>query len=447
MIKINLDIPETIEEWGKKLDIHKKILNQLNQVGITVIYPHKHSYHSHDKFSRWYGAENRLLNSTDTSSFVHLFLIRNITKESFMELLGQVLETVHEKQDAYVLLDGNKKYYFDYFPEHVKIIHKYRTNIITPLEKTYPKKNMYNKLKEILDNIPNLPIPPKAIYGYGSFFREKEIIGDIDISIEYDYENPRWKKFLSFFTWDDDDPDKERKIENYNKLRDIVFEERQLEYKKRNRLIRFKKKCQEKEFQKKLKDLDIDIELLQYCTWSQLCGDKDFYYGFYFRPSLEEVFNKSFKMKKEGISISFLDRIDRGQNYILLWSKKNTDFEYNYQNWYKNEKDSYIRKEYFHLLNEIDKWIKNYKDEKRYIDSEITDQLKNADIEAIKKFNRLKSKFPSSFDPEETYSSISELVNVLRDMMKDISLEEEKSKKKIRFFYEFNNSVWGKKFT
>jgi len=39
-----------------------------------------------------------------------------------------------------------------------------------------------------------------------------------------------------------------------------------------------------------------------------------------------------------------------------------------------------------------------------------------------------------------------ELVNALRDMMKDISLEAEKSKKKIRFFYEFNNSVWGKKF-
>ncbi|MBD3213429.1 MAG: hypothetical protein GF311_12550 [Candidatus Lokiarchaeota archaeon] len=55
---------------------------------------------------------------------------------------------------------------------------------------------MYKKLKTMFKNIKRLPIKPKEIYGYGSFFREKEKIGDVDIHIEYDdHTNQRWEDF------------------------------------------------------------------------------------------------------------------------------------------------------------------------------------------------------------------------------------------------------------
>jgi hypothetical protein len=433
-----------LDRWTDKFKVHTKIIAELTSLQIKFMYADKLSNHKFYKYSKWYGTHNRLFNLPDESDIIIFFLVGNVSKDYFMKLLSEILVGLDKRKTIYVLLNGKKNPYFDYLPKQITIIHKFQGESYTLERRKYQKKNMYQKIKRLIRNIPNLPIPPKAIYGYGSFFREKEIIGDIDLYIEYDQEHPRWKKFYSFFRWDDKDSQAEKKVENYHKLREIIQKERELERKNSDHLRRFQVKCQEETFQKKIQQFDLDIELLQYCTWGQLCGDQDYYYGFYFRPSIENIFKKSFKTRKTGININPFNSLDDGKNYILLWSQEKPDFETNYQDWFTNEKDRYIRKEYLHLVEEIDRWIEYYKEEKRYTESHLTQQLETFDSIAISKFTNLKSKYSPSIESKETYNSLSKKVNRLRDSLKTIVEEAEKQKDRILFYDEFNNSMWNR---
>ncbi|KKK55835.1 hypothetical protein LCGC14_3070570, partial [marine sediment metagenome] len=283
----------------------------------------------------------------------------------------------------------------------IRIFHKFKENSIVPKRKSYKKSTSYEKLKELFSNLPQFPLQPIKIYGYGSFFRDKELIGDIDLYFKLDYEDPKWTNFRSFFT-------KRGKL--FHEFYEIIHAEY---VNPTNLKISFFNKCQEPDFQKRIEKFNLSLDILQYYTWTKLIRGNIM--GM-FLPDLDNLFLRMFRKKRKGISAhSSLDSEKDGGNYILLWSRDHPSFEDNYKKWEEFNKEDYIRKEYLNSISIIDNWIEAFKEGSTPY--RVDDKTRDYSLQQLED---LKNKYPPIIKLSDTYKSLSNKINDLRETTKKI---------------------------
>lgn len=419
-----------IEEWYRKMNIHERIQKKLAPYGIKFVYGYYDPNLDYRFFGEFYAFKKLSESFKKENTQFLLYLVIKIGKKQFPWLIRALDQECPESCKKLLLLNCSKNRLFTQLPKDVTIIHKYRDDILTPSPRKYNKKNMYDKLKNKINSVSTFPIHPKAIYGYGSFFRNKNKLGDVDLYIDYDYDHPKWKKFKSFFRFGslyDGIGNDEEKQNNFYKLRKMLKE---YYFSIEGKKPQFQKICLEEEFRVKLNKFNIDIELLQYCTWSELLGSKDWMFG-HFVPDLSAIFKKMFRKRTKGIEIQPFNRLNDGKNYILLWSPEKPNFEENYSEWEKI-KNEYIKNEYLHLVSDLDNWIKKFVENRKYYFKEVELEINRLDDEACERFKRLKAKFPPKIEEDATFESISEKVNNLREEMKKITTEVAEKKEQIK---------------
>ncbi len=420
-----------IKEWFEYFNIPKQIQEGFKKLGIKYLETPHWCLDDFNKISSHFGyLEYDAIDLNEKASFI-IYLINKVSKMKFEFMLERIKKYKQQGYKVIVIINCKRKNYFNLLPDNIQILHRFKTDSIIPQSREYHKKKVYEKLKKLFKNLENLPIKPKAIYGYGSFFREKEKIGDIDLHIEYDDKNPLWEEFLSFFMIKDNDPNREKKLKDYYELRELIIKEREKERTKNKRLNSFKNKAEKKKFQEKIEKFNLNINLLKYCTWGELCGDEDWEYGVRFMPDLRRIFKKIFISRRKGIEINPFSELDDGKNYILLWSKEKPNFENNYNEWKNQHKENYIRKEYLHLVEDIDKWIDQHKNFKKYPTVYSQKKYSKLNKQAIEEYEKLKEAFPKEIKDSDDYKTLSKKINQLRDQMKNINDKILKKKAKL----------------
>lgn len=215
------------------------------------------------------------------------------------------------------------------------------------------------------------------------------------MKITHDFNNPDWKNYTSLFTQN----------EKRRAFRRILFEE----YRNMGKDEKpFAETCQDPNFQEEIMLLDVKPEWLTSLTWRELFNSEC--------PGLHELFLRMFRKNTKGISVnSLFDEFNEGVNYILLWSRDKPSFEKNYQDWERDEKEDYIRREYMHMVSELDDWIEEDEEDARI--SPFTVNARNCLVE---RFIELKNRFPPVIAPDETFSSLSKKISIIRTSMKQI---------------------------
>jgi len=293
----------------------------------------------------------------------------------------------------------------------------------------YEKNGRYRKLKQLLDNIEKLPLKPKSIYGYGSFFRNKEYIGDVDLYIEDNSKETRFQDFRSFFVHDvNDQPGYKEWRHKIQRFRGLIRDEWNAEHDRKESASsdgividnHFYKRVVGKDlnaenfgcyveshldFKSKLQEFGIDCELLEYCTWSELRNfDIDCWC-----PGWLTLFEKMFKNRAKGIEIhsnvSF-EHHDKNQPMILLWSRENPIFEENYRKW-EEHKYEFVKTTYIQMVFDLQQWIECAEGEWE-----------------IKEYQRLQQEFKSEIPRDMNFYLICEKCEQLRSQMKAIVNEK-----------------------
>ncbi|GAH03805.1 unnamed protein product [marine sediment metagenome] len=135
-----------------------------------------------------------------------------------------------------------------------------------------------------------------------------------------------------------------------------------------------------------------------------------------FLPDLDKLFLRMFRKRKKGISVHpSLKGEKDGMNYILLWSRDHPSFEDNYKKWEEFNKEDYIRKEYLHSISVLDKWIEEFSEGTTLYqgDDKTRDYI-------MQQLEDLKNKYPPTIDSNDTYKSLSNKINDLRETTKKI---------------------------
>lgn len=339
----------TLEDWINSMGIHKKIEDSLREIDIKYIFGKEDPPLQTWSFAEYFGFREKPKKPKQNTSEFLFFLVGDWMKISnFEELLKKIKDPTYYSGKKVLLLNGKRNELYHHFPKDLRIFHKFKENYIFPKRKSYKKSTSYEKLKELFSNLPQLPLQPLKIYGYGSFFRDKELIGDIDLNFELDYEDPKWIDFRNFFT-------KYGKI--LNEFLEIVFDESNS---RTNLRVSFFNKCQEPDFQKRIEKFNLNLNILQYCTWNELIRGNMM--GT-FLPDLDILFLRMFRKRKKGISAHHLLKGEKeGKNYILLWSREHPSFEDNYKKWEEFNKEDYIRKDYLDSISVLDKWIEAFRE-------------------------------------------------------------------------------------
>ncbi len=392
----------TLEDWINSIGIHKKIENSLREIDIKYLFGKEDPSLQTRSFAEYYGFREKPKESKQDASEFLFFLVGNWMKiNNFNELLKKIKDPTYYSAKKVLLLNGKRNELYHHFPKDLRIFHKFKENYIIPKRKSYKKSTSYEKLKELFSKIPQLPLQPLKIYGYGSFFRDKELIGDIDLNFELDYEDPKWNDFSNFFT----DNDK-----NLYEFQEIIIDE---SISGKNLRVSFFDKCQEPDFQKRIEKFNLNLNILQYCRWNELIRGNIM--GM-FLPSLKILFLRMFSKGKKGISAHSLSKGEKaGKNYILLWSRDHPSFEDNYKKWEEFNKEDYIRKDYLDSISVLDKWIEAF----REVTTPYQIDDKTRDY-ALKQLEDLKNKYPPIIKLSDTYKSLSDKINDLRENTKKI---------------------------
>ena len=412
--KITMDL----SHWQKKYHVNESLIHQLEPYHLKTIYGYENPVG--DEYHLFHGSpeDTNVFNAELFSFFI--VLLTDVHKQKLRWALSKLKREALLDQTIIVLIQGPKKKLYDLIPKEYIIIHARDSKSAVPTKMTYSRGKMHEKLKSLLDNIPNLPLQPKKVYGYGSFFRDKDLIGDIDLFVELDYNQPEWKHFDSFFRWREEDSDATIKRKNYYQLRKVIIDEYSKPLEEgRTRIMTFDKKLRDRAFQEKLQQFHIDLELLKYCTWSDLIGKNDYLSGYRFIPSLEEVFRKMFLKRVKGIHVSYFSQLEKDLNLVLLWTKENPSFETHYQAWW-NDRITYIKKEFDHFKEELDSWIKEPRTNHWSYDNE---QIQLEISKASEKLKRLKKEINEQELRIHSFEEYSIIINELRDGIKSISTE------------------------
>jgi len=392
----------TLDDWIKSMGIHKKIEDSLREIDIKYLFGKEDSSLQTWSFAEYFGFREKPKEPKQVTSEFLFFLVGDWMKiNNFEELLEKIKDPTYYSSKKVLLLNGKRNELYHRFPKDIRIFHKFKENYIVPKRKSYKKSTSYEKLKELFRNLPQLPLQPILIYGYGSFFRDKDLIGDIDLYLKLDYEDPKWIGFRNFFT-------KHDKL--LNEFQEILIEE----YNRNTNLkVSFFNKCQKPDFQKRIEKFNLNLGILQYCTWNELIRGNIM--GM-FLPDLDKLFLRMFRKRKKGISVHpSLKGEKDGMNYILLWSRDHPSFEDNYKKWEEFNKEDYIRKEYLHSISVLDKWIEEFSEGTTLYqgDDKTRDYI-------MQQLEDLKNKYPPTIDSNDTYKSLSNKINDLRETTKKI---------------------------
>lgn len=406
-----------IREWFKAFAIHEKIRKRFLEFNLKFIITFKMSEKLHKTYTTHYGFKKKIANYSPEKHDCLVYLIRDITKKDFVWFMRRLKKGETDKK-ILVVLNGKKREFFRFIPEEFTIIHKHQTMEITPKIRMYDKRSMKQKLEKLIDSVNDLPIKPLRICGFGSFFRDKAIIGDVDLIVEVNPHDQRWLNFNSSF-----DP---ASNVHYDEFRTLIanakYEEEVKSIKNnRKRIVSLAIKCEDLAFQGKIKRYNIDLELLRYCTWSQLNRGFDYQIGLDFFETFKRMFidrTKGFRLLSKQMFFN--------PNFVLLWSPQCPSFQKNYQNFVKNLQNDYIFKEYAYFIEEIEKRIGIYKNEG-------SKRFNRADTTRVEEYKALLDKYPNTVDPSLTYKAVSAIINKLREELKKIERKHELEVKKIVF--------------
>jgi len=393
----------TLEDWIKSMGVHKKIEDSLREIDVKYVFGKEDPPLKTWSFAEYFGFREKPKEPRQDASGFLFFLVGDWMKISnFEELLKKIKDPAYFSGKKVLLLNGKRNELYRHFPKDLRVFHKFKENYVFPKRKSYKKSTSYEKLKELFSNLPQLPLQPLKIYGYGSFFRDKELIGDIDLSLELDYEDPKWIDFRNFFIKSYDEYDKREILYEFQ---DIVIDE----YNSRTNLKNsFFNKCQEPDFQKRIEKFNLNLDILQYCTWNELIRGNVM--GM-FLPALDKLFLRMFRKRKKGISSHPLLKGEK--DGILLWSRDRPSFEDNYKKWEEFNKEDYIRKDYLDSISVLEKWIETFKEGTTL--SHLDDKTRDY---AIKQLEDLNNKYPPIIKPDDTYKSLSSKINDLRESTK-----------------------------
>lgn len=243
----------TLDEWLTKFSIDEKIRISLKELEIKYIYGRNDPDLKYRSYERYITFNKKYEKWNEPNANLILYLIGDWMKKiNFSDLLYDLEKKIPENCQNVVILNGKRNKLYSQFPENIIILHKYKDNQIIPKARLYKKNTIYDKLKILFDDVPNLTYQPFEILGYGSFFRNKERIGDVDLHFKHDHEHPRWNKFDTFFT--------ERGERCFQFLDFIVDEYNKESRNTKGRIKSFRKKCLEKEFQKEVSRFGVDLE-------------------------------------------------------------------------------------------------------------------------------------------------------------------------------------------
>ena len=298
----------TLEDWINTMGIHKKNEDSLREIDIKYLFGKEDPSLQTWSFAEYFGFREKPKEpKQDTSEFL-FFLVGDWMKISnFEELLKKIKDPTYYSGKKVLLLNGKRNVLYRHFPKDIRIFHKFKENSIVPKRKSYKKSTSYEKLKELFSNLPQFPLQPIKIYGYGSFFRDKELIGDIDLYLKLDYEDQKWIDFRNFFTEHD-------KI--LNEFQEIVIDE----YNSRTNLkVSFFNKCQEPDFQKRIEKFNLNLDILQYYTWNELIRGNIM--GM-FLPDLDKFFLRMFRKRKKGISVHPSLKGEKDYLFIFVYISK-----------------------------------------------------------------------------------------------------------------------------
>jgi len=243
----------TLEDWINSMGIHKKIENSLRENDIKYLFGKQDPSLQTRSFTEYFGFREKPKELSQNISEFLFFLVGDSMKiNNFEELLKKIKDPTYYAGKKVLLLNGKKNELYSHFHKDIRIFHKFKENYLVPKRKTYKRSTSYERLKELFSNLPHFPLQPIAIYGYGSFFRDKELIGDIDLYLKLDHEDPKWIDFRNFFT-------------EYGKLLHEFQEIVIAEYNSRSNLkVSFFNKCQEPEFQKRIEKFNLNLDILLY---------------------------------------------------------------------------------------------------------------------------------------------------------------------------------------
>lgn len=420
-----------IKEWKAVFKIESNLIKKLeDEFGIRTLYGFNNVIDgTHNPFQ---GSREETIHYEKKEFPFIISLMENVTKKDMRWILLHIKRELKPGMEVIILIQGKRKKHYELIPEYYHVISSKDIDSVIPKKKLYDRDKIHTKLESLIDNIPNLPIQPKSIHGYGSFFRGNEKIGDIDLFIKDDHDNPVWKEFSDFFTIHPEDPHYEQKLEKYYDLRMIVTNEYRREISdSRKRVIPFMKKMQQEEFRQKLKKFNINLDLLRHCTWSELLGREDYLSGFHFSPSLEEIFSKMFLGNTKGIHPN-KGLLDVSKfNMVLLWSQEKPSFKENYQKWGENRIE-YIKKEYEHFVSDIDSWILNFQEKKKFESPEREDIQAIFD-KALMELARLSQTIHSQIFINHSFEEYSHAINKIRSTLKKIILDSDLSVRRIFF--------------
>jgi hypothetical protein len=346
-----------------------------------------------------------------------------------------------------IVIDGRQKMAYSRLlsaiPPEVEVISILSDPTSFPQKKSYMHSKLFSKIKNLIANISQLPIKPQAIYGFGSFFRANEFVGDLDISIEGLEHDPVWKATASFF----ENHHENLWVQTFYHEMHALYNKFKLENNNK-RIISVKQCANTPEFLNIISKYNLNPKLMPFFSWEEIIGfDRN---GYHKWPNPKEVFKRMWLGNVKGISVPPLFNKDENI-FILLWSPECPDFQINYDNWYHHERNAYIQKEFYHIIKDTYTHGEIYSRESSQSmlssDEDINQALKALSHQIAAKFGFLYDKF-KDFDPsKKLFEETSQVINELRSRAKALHSEYELTKDQIltRKTLALYDKFWAKK--
>lgn len=426
--------------WFETFSIHSRIQERIQQLSIVKI-----SATSNDDIKETAIFDAYIMNSINPKYRIHLYNKGFRSPDDIPWELARIEQEIKSELIPVLIINGPRKKAYEkiwhQLPSQVIVITKYeQDSLIPPPPAGILKPYAYLQLKTLIDKVPNFPIQPKAIYGYGSFFRDKPQIGDIDIFIEYDNNQPRWVAFRQFFSRArDENPEKCVQTHHfYEEMRNLRA--KFIQTSPTHRTPNVKSISKDPMFVEIIAKYGLDIDLIQECSWEDLLGiDAN---GYWKPPYIESLFKRMWKSSVRGISIMGMNEINDGKNYVLLWSPTSPDFETNYAAW-DRIKDDYICKEYTHFLEDCQKWKEIYETEFQSLQSQdqgIHNMMQPLYTNLIQGIHQILNDYSPKINNDETYSELSRKCNEIRDRLKKLQTSFSEAKESLNMQSNNRNS-------
>lgn len=316
----------------------------------------------------------------------------------------------------------------------------------------YKKNTIEKSIKNIINRINESEIKPKAVYGFGSFFRSGNKIGDIDLVIDYgeeirliyliycefhhrndfttliyNYENQLGKEHNNIIFDKNIRSDENNERLNHIKLLLSNFSSFFVEYNIKEigligilQILKDMDKdddCYD-EIKPIIKEAIVEIETQhrsKYLNFFQFMSWSEFHKASLMFPplNLTMIFKKLYSKGLKGISIN--DLVDKKIERVLLWSKDFSDFDTNMKKFDTN-KLQFVKNSFDKLKSDVvgftdlDAFTPYYP-----VDDPLT-------IERVSRFKQLESEYQTiHYKINDDYETISALTNTLREKMKAIN--------------------------